>query len=307
MTDELLIRSPHNPILTAEQWPYPMNSVMNAAATIVGDETLLLVRVEDRRGFSHLTVARSADGETDWRIDETPLIAPQHHYEEWGVEDPRITWFPDEKLWVIAYTAFSPRGTMVALARTTDFVTIDRLGPVVVPDDKNAVILPCRVDGDYLMYHRPSLRSEMPGVWCSRSKDLVTWSSERRVMGPRAGNFWDCKRIGMGTPPIWTEHGWLAFYHGVREAVAGDLYRVGAVLLDLEDPAVVLHRTQEWLLTPRARYEQIGDVPGVLFPCGAVVEGDALRLYYGAADTTVGMAQGSLSRITQHLLGCPPD
>ena len=82
---------------------------------------------------------------------------------------------------------------------------------------------------------------------------------------------------------------------------------MGAVLLDLEDPAVVLHRTQEWLLTPRARYEQIGDVPGVLFPCGAVVEGDALRLYYGAADTTVGMAQGSLSRITQHLLGCPPD
>lgn len=307
MTRNLLERSSQNPMLVNHQWPYPVNSVMNPAAAIVDGETILLVRVEDRRGFSHLSVARSVDGENNWRVDERPLITPETDDEEWGAEDPRVTWLEDEGCWVIAYTAYSARGTMVALARTTDFLTVERIGPMLGPDDKNAMLLPKRVEGEYLIYHRPTLLDHRPGVWCSRSKDLRHWTLDRPVMSMRVGNWWDCKRIGMGTPPIETEHGWLAFYHGVRETAGGDLYRAGAVLLDLEDPAVVTHRTQEWLLTPEAPYELIGDVGNVVFPTGAVVQGDDLRLYYGAADTCVAMARGSLSRLTQHLLDCPPE
>ena len=96
MTRNLLERSSQNPMLVNHQWPYPVNSVMNPAAAIVGGETILLVRVEDRRGFSHLSVARSADGENNWRVDERPLITPETDYEEWGAEDPRVAGREDE-------------------------------------------------------------------------------------------------------------------------------------------------------------------------------------------------------------------
>src|SRR5438093_10695001 len=123
---ELFHRSAANPILTALDWPYPAHTVFNAGACQVGDETVLLVRVEGRRGHSHLTVARSNDGVSNWQIDSKPSFAPdpEHYSEEaWGVEDPRLTWVEDRKEWIIAYTAFSPSGPLVSLARTREFTS----------------------------------------------------------------------------------------------------------------------------------------------------------------------------------------
>lgn len=302
---ELLVRSPHNPLLSRGDWPRRINTVMNAAAATVGDETILLCRVEDRRGFSHLTVARSADGLTGWRVDDAPLLQAGPAGAEWGVEDPRITWVDELGCFVIAYTAVGPRGGVVNLATTTDFRTVEVLGTALGPNDKNAALLPRRVDGKWVLFSRPDLVDQKPAIWCSTSQDLATWGDSKLVMAPREGTWWDSRRIGIGPAPIETPEGWLCFYHGVRSAVSGDVYRVGAMLLDLEDPVRVLHRSQEWMLAPSEPWELSGDVPGVCFPCGATVDGDRIRLYYGAADTCLAVAEGSMGRIVEHLLDCP--
>ena len=163
--DGLFERARGNPLLTPERWPYRINAVMNAAATTVGDDTLLLCRVEDRRGFSHLTIARSRDGVSNWVVDDHPFLepSPDHPEEQWGVEDPRITRIDELDAWVIAYTAFGPGGPAVALATTQDFVSVKRLGVVCSPEDKNASLLPRRVDGEFVMFHRPVVVDRRPG------------------------------------------------------------------------------------------------------------------------------------------------
>lgn len=309
---ELFKREPTNPLLTAGDWPYPVNSVFNPGAALVGDETVLLCRVEDRRGISHLTVARSADGRTGWRVDQAPLITddPTDPSNCWGVEDARITYVEELGGWVIAYTAYGPGGPCVALAVTQDFVQVDHLGVVMPPEDKNASLLPKRIDGQFVLFHRPvSVLSARADVWLSRSADLRSWTTPEPVMQARSGPWWDAARIGMGPPPIETPHGWLVFYHGVKQMVATSIYRVGALLLDLDNPTRVLRRTPSWILGPDAEYERVGDVPNVVFPTGAlhVPAADEVRLYYGAADLTVGVATARMSEVMSYLLSLPEE
>ena len=311
MTDSatLFTRHPGNPLLAPERWPYPVNAVMNAGATLVGDETVLLCRVEDRRGFSHLTCARSSDGMSNWVVDPHPAIAYDgtRDEEEWGVEDPRVTFVPELESWLITYTAFGRGGPGISIARTQDFQTFERLGVAMRPEDKNGVLLPRRIAGDWVLFHRPAA-AVGADVWLSRSSDLKRWRSPEIVLDRREGGWWDSARVGMGPPPLETEHGWLAVYHGVRQTVAGGLYRAGLALLDLEQPAIVLRRSDEWVLGPDAAYEVSGDVPNVVFPCGLVLhrDSDRLFLYYGAADTRIGLATASLSDVLAYLLACPP-
>jgi predicted GH43/DUF377 family glycosyl hydrolase len=305
----LFTRHPGNPLLAPERWPYPVNAVMNAGATLVGDETVLLCRVEDRRGISHLTCARSSDGISNWVVDPHPAIAYDgtRDEEEWGVEDPRVTFVPELESWLITYTAFGRGGPGISIARTQDFQTFERLGVAMRPEDKNGVLLPRRIAGDWVLFHRPAA-AVGADVWLSRSSDLKRWRSPEIVLDRREGGWWDSARVGMGPPPLETEHGWLAVYHGVRQTVAGGLYRAGLALLDLEQPAIVLRRSDEWVLGPDAAYEVSGDVPNVVFPCGLVLhrESDKLFLYYGAADTRIGLATASLSDVLAYLLACPP-
>ena len=156
---EVFHRYERNPILTINDWPYPANSIFNAGATqLPSGETLLLVRVEDHRGISHLTVARSADGITDWKIDAQPTLLPdaQHYPEEiWGIEDPRITWVEELARYAITYTAYSTSGPLVSLALTTDFRTFERKGAIMPPEDKDAALLPRRINGRWALLHRP--------------------------------------------------------------------------------------------------------------------------------------------------------
>jgi predicted GH43/DUF377 family glycosyl hydrolase len=304
MTDSasLFTRHPGNPLLSPERWPYSINAVMNAGATLVGNETLLLCRVEDRRGFSHLTCARSRDGASNWIVDDRPALEYDgtHDEEEWGVEDPRVTFVPELGRWIITYTAFGRGGPGVSLAQTEDFKTFERLGMAMAPEDKNAVLLPRRVGGDWLLFHRP-VSAAGAEVWLSRSPDLKHWREPELVLHRREGGWWDSARVGMGPPPLETEHGWLAVYHGVRQTVAGGLYRAGLALLDLDQPAVVLRRSEEWVLGPGADYEVSGDVPNVVFPCAALVDAtrDRVTIYYGGADTVVCLAHAHLSELVE--------
>ena len=308
-SSSLFTRHAGNPLLSPERWPYSINAVMNAGAARVGDETVLLCRVEDRRGFSHLACARSRDGMTNWTIDERPALAYDgtQPEEEWGLEDPRVTFVEELGRWIITYTAFGRRGPGVSLAQTADFRTFERLGMVVSPEDKNAALFPRRIGGDWVLLHRPT-SVHGADVWLSRSSDLKSWRAPELVMGRREGGWWDSARIGMGPPPLETEHGWLVVYHGVRQTVAGGLYRAGLALLDLEQPSTVLRRSEEWVLGPGADYETSGDVPNVVFPCGLVHhrESDRLHLYYGAADTRIALATASCSDVLEYLLACPP-
>ena len=171
--EPLFVRSAANPILTAADVPYPANSVFNPGAARAGNETLLLVRVEDLRGISHLHVARSADGETNWQFDPEPLLqsdVDRDPEETWGCEDPRLTWLPEREEWAIAYTAYSRRGPLVSLATTKDFRSVTRLGPVMPPEDKDAAVFPRRFGNRYAMIHRPvSAGSSGAHIWLSFS------------------------------------------------------------------------------------------------------------------------------------------
>jgi predicted GH43/DUF377 family glycosyl hydrolase len=267
--------------------------------------------VEDRRGISHLTVARSTDGVSNWVVDAVPLLvpAPDHPQEAWGVEDPRVTRVDELDCWVITYTAFGPQGPAVALATTRDFLTVERHGVVCPPEDKDAAMLPRRVGGHFILFHRPvSTIGGRPGVWMSRSADLRGWAAPEPVFGPRPGGWWDSARVGIGAPPIETPEGWLLVYHGVRDTVAGALYRAGLVLLNLDNPAIVLARSAEWVLGPTERYELTGQVPGVVFPCGLThTKTGELRLYYGAANTGIAMATARLDDVLTFLTTHPRD
>jgi predicted GH43/DUF377 family glycosyl hydrolase len=312
--DVLFHRYEKNPILTAADWPYPANTVFNPGATLLPDgTTLLLCRVEDRKGMSHFCVARSRNGLTDWEIDSKPTLLPdpeRYPEELWGIEDPRITYVPELSAYAVVYTSYSRSGPGVSLALTEDFRTFKRYGVVLPPEDKDAALLPHKIRDCWAMIHRP-VGPMGAHIWVSYSHDLKHWGKQRLTLETRRGGWWDSARIGLGSPPIETPEGWLLLYHGVRQTVAGTIYRVGLALLDLEHPERCLLRSDQWVFGPEEPYERFGDVPNVVFPCGHVLEpdGDTLRLYYGAADTCIAVATASLKALLSWLKrhGIPPD
>jgi predicted GH43/DUF377 family glycosyl hydrolase len=297
---DLFKRHPLNPILTVADLAYPANTIFNPAAVQVGSETILLMRVEDRRGHSHLTVARSRDGLTNWNIDPQPTFVadPDRYPEEiWGIEDPRITYLDEQKRWAITYTAFSVGGPLVALAVTNDFQTFERLGPVMPPDDKDAALFPVRFKGRWAMLHRPVPAAGLTGahIWLSWSPDLKHWGDHHILLRARRGGWWDANKIGLSPPPLLTDEGWLLLYHGVRMTASGAIYRLGLALLDRDDPTKVISRGDEWIFQPDEDYERFGDVDKVVFPCGWVEMDGEVRIYYGAADSRIAVATARIS------------
>ncbi|MBN2455538.1 MAG: hypothetical protein JXB29_03225 [Sedimentisphaerales bacterium] len=310
LNHELFTRHPDNPILSVKDWPYNANSVFNAAAVEVNGQTLLLVRVEDFRGISHFTVARSNNGIADWDIDKVPTLRPDpanHPEELWGIEDPRVTWIEKLGKWIIAYTSFSKGGPLVSLATTEDFKVFERLGPVMPPEDKDAALFPKQFGGKWAMIHRPVARSpNIPAnIWLSFSSDLWHWGNHQEIIYAREGSWWDANRIGLSAPPLETSKGWLILYHGVRSTPSGSIYRLGLVLLDLENPSHVIRRTDEWIFGPKATYERDGDVDNVVFPCGWILRDGNIHMYYGAADSCIALATAKLNELVDFVLSCP--
>jgi predicted GH43/DUF377 family glycosyl hydrolase len=225
-----------------------------------------------------------------------------HPEEVWGIEDPRITFVEERQEYIIAYTAFGQTGPGVALASTKDFVTFERLGLAMQADDKDAALLPRRIDGEFALIHRPS--TEMGShMWISFSPDLRNWGGHTVLLPARRGAWWDANKIGLSPPPIETERGWLVMYHGVRQHASGSIYRLGLALFELVNPRVCITRGQSWMFGPEAPYETSGDVPSAVFPCGYTIgdDGDTVNMYYGAADSSICLMTASIKQMLDWL------
>ena len=286
MRPGIIERYRHNPILTPEDVPYPVATVHNAGVTRHEDRYVMLFRSHLHNGRSILGLAESGDG---FRFSPRPepflVPAPDGvfaEYEEYGVEDPRICSLEGEHL--ITYSAYSRHGVRIALARTLDFETIERVALISQADMRNVVIFPARFGGRYARLDRPHSEISPWSIWVSYSPDLVHWGDARVVMKPVTYH-WDEKKVGPGATPLRTDRGWLHIYHGVFETMDGAVYRLGAALHDLEDPGRVLGVADSWILQPEDPWELTGYVHNVVFTCGAVAEDDGtVKLYWGGAD-----------------------
>ncbi|HEY6960215.1 MAG TPA: glycosidase [Candidatus Limnocylindria bacterium] len=252
---------------------------------------------------SHLRCARSRDG-VHFTVDDRPAIAPSTHFEEYGCEDARATFI--DGVWHITYVAVSRVGIMPSLALTRDFASFDKRGGLLVPDNKDVVLFPFRSGGRYTALTRPMPSSfgHVLGIWLRFPANGLPWGGHQPLVLPREGH-WDERQTGAGTVPIRCRAGWLEIYHGVD---AQNTYALGAVLLDGDDPRVVLARSAEPILRPEAPYERAGLLSNVVFTCGHVPlddEGDRIRVFYGAADSVIAAADFSVREILDSL--GPPD
>lgn len=241
--------------------------------------------------LSYFRIARSKDGH-HFTIDEQPFMYPENDLETFGIEDPRISKIEDT--FYITYSMVSPVGVGVGLASTRDFKQVTRHGMMLAPENKDVVLFPEKINGKYYALHRPVPKSTgAPEVWLAESSDLLHWGNHQYLFGLRR-NAWDDGRIGAGLIPIKTPKGWLELYHAADHNAR---YCMGAILFDLNDPSKVLARTDGPILEPTTEYEIEGFFGDVVFGCGAVIERDLVKMYYGVADTSMACAEISLTDI----------
>jgi beta-1,2-mannobiose phosphorylase / 1,2-beta-oligomannan phosphorylase len=230
--------------------------------------------------LSHLRIARSTDG-IHFTADPDPFIFPAGPDEEYGVEDPRITIIDD--IYYVYYVAVSRYGISTVLARTRDWHTWERLSIIFPANHKDVAIFPERINGHYHALIRPDTGAYAnPCMWTASSPDLLHWGKYQFLMGPRR-NTWDGRRIGAGTVPLRTNRGWLEIYHGASDQ---NVYSLGLLLLDLQDPSNVLFRSENAFFVPTEPYERNGFFSDVVFTNGMITfrDSDMIMLYYGAAD-----------------------
>ncbi len=253
LRQEIFRRYEGNPILNAAQWPHTVNAVFNPGVAEFEGETLLLARIETRTGISHLSVARSADGLTNWVMDHGRDMLPDlaSHAEEFGIEDARITPVGDE--YMIVYTGYSTHGALVCLATTRDFRSYERRGVIMPPEDKDAALFPRQFDGRWALIHRPvsATPRHEAHIWLSWSPDLRHWGDHTILLRAREGAWWDAHKVGLCAPPLETPEGWLLLYHGVHTTAAGSIYRLGLALLDRDRPDHVLARSTRMAVRAR--------------------------------------------------------
>ena len=285
------------PILTPDDLPFHTDGVFNPGVAELDGEVVLLLRIEDRQGISQIRVARSGNGVDGWQVEGHPLLEPDlpdFPFEEWGCEDSRVTHMADGSF-AIAYTAYSRYGPAVALATTQDFTSVERIGVVLSPTNKDAAVFPRSFQDTWLMLHRPVTGAQEHIWYASSTGGLGQWSLPGVLLPQRGGPYWDGMRVGVGAPPIETEEGWLLIYHGVKEAAGRPIYRLGLALLDRDNPRKVLRRASRWIFAPEAPYEQQGVAANIVYTCGALLRGDEVWMYYGAADTVVALATARLA------------
>jgi predicted GH43/DUF377 family glycosyl hydrolase len=239
---------------------------------------------------------RSRDGRSIDSMDGA-MFEPSNVYEEFGVEDPRITRIGET--YYITYVAVSRHGVATALASTKDFKSFARHGILLPPENKDVVLFPEKIGGQYCALHRPNAATPFtkPEMWIATSPDLIHWGHHEQFLGGTED--WDIGRVGAGPPPLRTSAGWLEIYHGNsrhEEDVGIGIYSGGALLLDLENPKRILGRSGR-VFVPETKYEQEGFVPNVVFPTGIVEQGETVLVYYGAADTYTAVAEFSVQEL----------
>jgi len=243
-------------------------------------------RIVHLTSLSHFRVARSRDG-VRFRVDDRPAVFPEGEYETWGIEDPRITKL--DGWYYINYTAVSELGAATALMRTKDFRGFERLGVIFPPENKDVSIFPERIGGKYVAYHRPVPNAiGAPNMWMAVSDDLIHWGGHRRLLSVCAESDWENGRIGGGAPSFKTERGWVHIYHAADK---NNRYCLGAFLADPEDPGRIVAKTKKPLLEPETDYEKYGFFGNVVFTCGVLYRDGIVRIYYGAADQSMALAE----------------
>jgi beta-1,4-mannooligosaccharide/beta-1,4-mannosyl-N-acetylglucosamine phosphorylase len=297
----VLWRSDLNPVIPRDLLPRS-NSIFNSAVVPFEDGYAGVFRVDDTARTMDLHTGRSADG-IHWDIDpepirfqsEDPRVADLHERAFEHAYDPRVTWLEDR--WYVTWCN-GYHGPTIGIAWTRDFRSFHQLDNAFLPFNRNGVLFPRRIGDRYAMLSRPSDNGHTPfgDIFWSESPDLIHWGRHRHVMAPTPWS-WQSTKIGPGPTPIETPEGWLLLYHGVLTSCNGFVYSMGAALLDLDEPWRVIARGTDYLLSPQVPYEQVGDVPNVVFPCAALTDGDRITIYYGAADTVTCLAHGYIPEI----------
>jgi len=310
MRNELFQRHKGNPIITSDDCPYPgVIRVFNSAVAEFEGKTVLLIRCKDQGGGSCLAVAESENGLADWNFQNKPILQAEEKHGEYvpfGLEDARIVWVEELEMFVIscvsARTSFMRNPHGIRLIGTKDFRSFFRISEPLSLVDKDACLFPEGISGRWALIHRPVIRQETCiTVSFSPSSDLKYFGEMKQILSPIPGTWCD-SHVGLATQPIKTEHGWLIIFHGSEEIASKMVYYVGLALLDLETLNVI-HRRKQWAFGPKEDYE--GGQDGIVFPCGAILKDDNLRIYYGAADSTVCLATASLKEILDDLIKCP--
>jgi predicted GH43/DUF377 family glycosyl hydrolase len=307
MKNSIVQRYKKNPILTKKDIPYPVQTVHNAAVTKFNAKYIMLFRSHLDTGRSIIGLAESSDG-FKFKAAPTPFITPAKdppfaQYEEFGVEDPRITKIEND--YYITYSAYSRYGVRIALAKTADFKNIERIAFITQADYRNTVLFPERINGKYVKMDRPHSDICPWSIWISYSEDLIHWGESQIIIKPLQYH-WDEMKIGPGAPPIKTDKGWLNIYHGVFPTMDGCVYRLGLALHDLDDPAQIIAVADRWILQPEDPWEITGYVHNVVFTCAAVPEENGtLKLYYGGADSVMCAATARISDLVNFCLENP--
>jgi predicted GH43/DUF377 family glycosyl hydrolase len=333
-----LNKHPDNPILL----PHPSNPWENLAVCnpgVIHDQGVfhMLYRAagNDAEHVIHFGLATSEDGIHFKRESDHPILSPSADGPDAGcIEDPRIVKLDGHFYITYAYRAYKPKQywlsennaayspndpslpplfghnmTASGLLMSDDLRTFRRLGRITRPDvdDRDVILFPDKVDGKYVMLHRPmqwvgpEYGTEFPAIWISFSDDLLCWSDSVLLAKGQAG--WECK-IGGSTPPLRTDEGWFVIYHAVD---ALGVYRVGVLMLDLKDPTRVIARTPEPVMEPEAAFEWHGLYPhGVVFPTANVVVDDVLYVYYGCADQSIGVATANFPALVEYVMKFAP-
>lgn len=287
-----LWRYSDNPIIRRDQIACA-NSIFNSAVVPFGGGFAGVFRVDNKARLMRLHAGFSDDA-INWKINEEPIVFDTQGKNlprfEFGY-DPRVCWIED-RYWVTWCNGLSGEPT-IGVAWTRDFKTFHQEENAFLPHNRNGVMFPRKIGGNFVMLSRPSDNGHTPfgDIYLSQSPDMTFWGMHRCVMKAGASP-WQGLKIGAGPIPIETDKGWLLIYHGVLRSCNGYVYSFGAALLDLERPWKVIAANKNYLLSPQTPYECIGDVPNVAFPCAALHDEATGRLaiYYGAADTVVCMA-----------------
>ncbi len=301
-SDAVVWRYSGNPIIPHDLIP-TSNSIFNSAVVPYRDGFAGVFRVDDTRREMRLHAGFSLDAlrwtlahdRIRWQPDNPQ--ASEINTFQYGY-DPRVVWIEDRFYitWCNGY-----HGPTIGVGYTTDFETFYQMENAFLPFNRNGVLFPRKINGKYAMLSRPSDNGHTPfgDIYYSESPDMVHWGRHRYVMGATDG--WQQTKIGAGPVPVETSEGWLLIYHGVLTSCNGFVYSFGAALLDLDEPWKVLYRGEPYLLAPQAPYERVGDVPNVAFPCAMLTDAETGRaaIYYGGADTVVGVAFGTIGEIVE--------
>lgn len=307
LKEPIVKRYKNNPILTKKDVPYQVATVHNAGMVKYNDKYIMLFRSHLHNGRSVIGIAQSKDG-YNFKVEAEPFLKPSSdgvfgEYEEYGVEDVRISKIDDDFL--LTYSAYSRHGVRIGLAKTKDFKTVERISLITQSDLRNVVIFPEKIDGLYVRLDRPHSEISKWSVWISYSPDLIHWGNSKVIIKPETYH-WDEMKIGPGATPIKTERGWLNIYHGVFETMSGVVYRLGVALHDLGDPSKILGVSDEWILQPEDAWEITGYVPNVVFTCGAIPEPDgSVKIYWGGADSVMCVGSANINELIDLCLTKP--